>query len=65
MTCRERLKNEYPEFINDKRPGGCIGCPDRYGYLKKPAYCKKVYILGPAVCIKCWDRDIEEDGEER
>ena len=38
MTCRERLKLEHPEYIDDQNTldlyaGGCCGCPDDHGYL--------------------------------
>ena len=54
MTCRERLKLEHPEKINDKLLGGCEGCPHDYGYLDKPKTCGRS-------CDKCWDREIPED----
>lgn len=59
MTCREKLMIEHPECINEKKPGGCCGCPHAYGYLDKPSYCYKSHILGPAVCTECWDREVE------
>jgi hypothetical protein len=67
MTCREKLKIEHPEKVNDNCYGGCYGCPYDYGYLTRPEYCN----CGSAesVCIKCWDREIpgtaKENGDSR
>ena len=36
MTCREKLKKEHPDKVDDKYTGGCEGCPDTYGYLEPP-----------------------------
>lgn len=57
MTCKEKLKLEHPEMIDEKKPGGCFGCPDTYGYLDKPVYCSKRFVLGPSVCEECWSRE--------
>lgn len=53
MTCIEKLRQEHPDDIPS--------CPSFYGYLDKPAYCSKSYILGPAVCDICWSREIPEE----
>lgn len=59
MTCREKLKREYPEEINDKELGGCCGCPEDYGYLPTPGWCG-CGTNGSLEdrCTKCWDRVI-------
>jgi hypothetical protein len=58
ITCREKLKREEPELIDDTFCGGCAGCPHIYNYLPPPIYC-----LGPHAenCTKCWDRRIDDD----
>ena len=58
MTCREKLKIEHPKSIDLSHYGGCIGCPDHYGYLDVPKYCN--LDGGPDRCTKCWDREIPE-----
>lgn len=62
MTCREKLKIEYPEFINPASFGGCRGCPITYGYLpKSKRLCGGDYSeLGNERCTKCWDQEVEE-----
>lgn len=52
MTCREKLKIEHPECIDEEYSGGCEGCPHNYGYLPKPDRC------GETTCTKCWDREV-------
>lgn len=58
MTCREKLAMEHPGKIYDEGLGGCIGCPQTYGYAKAPEWCR-----GDATdskCRKCWNREVEE-----
>ena len=44
MTAREKLVIDHPQLINETFWGGCVGCPDRHGYLTRPAFCKdKLY----------------------
>lgn len=65
MTCREKLKIEYPDKISEYGIGGCLGCPSIYGYLPDPEYC--IYSCNRGICTKCWDREIpgtEETKEE-
>lgn len=52
MTCREKLKIEHPEYIDEEYAGGCKGCPHNYGYLPAPDRC------GKTNCTECWDRVI-------
>jgi hypothetical protein len=59
MTCREKLKIEYPNMINRYCSGGCYGCPHDYEYLDRPDYCSNVTI-GSGRCTVCWDREIPE-----
>lgn len=56
MTCREKLKIEYPEYIDAEYGGGCRGCPNHYDYLPIPEYCGNV----KNDCTMCWDREIPE-----
>lgn len=53
MTCREKLKQEHPDKINDFYVAGCSGCPHKYGYANKPDNCSLI------TCNECWDREIE------
>lgn len=42
MTCKEKLKIEHPDLVSspvDRYIAGCCGCPDDYGYAKRPEYC--------------------------
>lgn len=57
MTCREKLKLEHPDNVNYYFYGGCLGCPNQYGYLGKPDYCHSDL----KTCTKCWDREIPEE----
>lgn len=36
MTCREKLKMEHPELVDERFCGGCYWCPTHYGYLPMP-----------------------------
>lgn len=65
MTCREKLKLEHPECINDSvnSEGEPEGCPDHYDYLPMPKYCGDPIVKDR--CTKCWNREIpEEDSTE-
>lgn len=61
MTCREKLMLEHPECVGDpNKPGfdgGCLYCPDDYGYLEIPEYCGDG-SNNKITCAKCWDREI-------
>ena len=63
MTCREKLKREHPESVSDLLWGGCMGCPDDYGYLEKPKVCSMTQMVkdDDEVCQKCWNREIPND----
>lgn len=56
MTCREKIEIEHPEELDNECIGGCAGCPNSYGYAKKPECCKPT----EEICRKCWDREVEE-----
>lgn len=61
MTCREKLKIEHPECVDESICcGGCSGCPHHYGYLDRPRYCNDRYIPVEEGCTRCWDREISE-----
>lgn len=61
MTCREKLKIEHPYSVNAKYFGGCVDCPDSYGYLECPDYCEDISISLGKRCTMCWDREIPEN----
>ena len=65
MTAREKLAIEYPEKLDDVEPGGCLGCPEDYGYLPDADFCKNSQY-GDLFerCKKCWDREIPEETKE-
>lgn len=60
MTCREKLKMEHPECINEKAGGGCLSCPHTYGYLPRPEMCNTA-IVSNDYCVRCWDREIPDE----
>ena len=60
MTCREKLKIDHPECIDESICCGCSGCPHHYGYLDRPSYCTVQYIPVEVRCTRCWDREIPE-----
>ena len=67
MTAREKLAIEYPEQLDNLEPGGCIGCPDDYGYLPDFEFCTNNYDRYGDLferCKKCWDREIPEEMKE-
>lgn len=67
MTAREKLAIEYPEQFDDLEPGGCIGCPEDYGYLPDFEFCTNNYDRYGDLferCKKCWDREIPEETKE-
>lgn len=43
MTAREKLTVEHPEKLDDLEPGGCMGCPEDYGYLPDADFCTNNY----------------------
>ena len=64
MTAREKLAIEYPEKLDDLEPGGCMGCPEDYGYLPDADFCTNCYGDMFERCKKCWDREIPEEMKE-
>ena len=67
MTAREKLAMEHPEKLDDLEPGGCLGCPEDYGYLPNADFCMSGYDqYGDRFerCKKCWDREIPEELKE-
>ena len=67
MTAREKLAIEYPEQLDDVEPGGCIGCPNDYGYLPVFEFCTNNDDRHGDLferCKKCWDREIPEETKE-
>ena len=43
MTAREKLAIEHPEKLDNLEPGGCMGCPEDYGYLEDADFCTNNY----------------------
>ena len=67
MTAREKLTIEHPEKLDDSEPGGCMGCPEDYGYLPDAVFCTNSYDRYGDLferCKKCWDREIPEEMKE-
>ena len=67
MTAREKLAIEYPEQLDVLEPGGCIGCPEDYGYLADADFCTNNYDRYGDLferCKKCWDREIPGETKE-
>ena len=64
MTAREKLAIEHPEKLDDLEPGGCMGCPEDYGYLPDADFCTNCYGDVFERCKKCWDREIPEETKE-
>lgn len=56
MTCREKMKVENPDYVNDKWCGGVCGCPSSQNWLPDPVDCCKG--SDDEICRKCWDREI-------
>lgn len=66
MTFREKLEKERPNNVDESFLGGCISCPDSYGYTNDKGLCGG-NILGKSseeLCRKCWDREIPEEKEK-
>ena len=59
MTFKEKLEKEYPECIDSTAIGGCIGCPDDYGYREPIDYQECRY----SDCGDCWNCEIPENTE--
>ena len=67
MTAREKLAIEHPEKLDNLEPGGCMGCPEDYGYLADADFCTNNYDRYGDLferCKKCWDREIPEEMKE-
>ena len=65
MTAREKLGMEHPECVNELCCGGCVGCPDQYGYLPPPSLCNLFRCPSEESCSRCWDRKIPEEVVEK
>lgn len=60
MTCREKLKMQFPNKVDSDHVGGCKGCPHLYGYAAMPDWCH----LDNETCTRCWDREAEKSASE-
>lgn len=60
MTFKEKLQKENPEYINSMVAGGCMGCPQSYGYeTPEAAGCKGEHRdVSDERCTACWNREI-------
>ena len=65
MIAREKLGMEHPECVNEEYCGGCVGCPDQYGYLPPPSLCDLFRCPSEESCSRCWDREIPEEVVEK
>jgi len=65
MTCREKLKIEYPECVDERYPAGCRACPDYYGYNNGISRHDCDVIRNNLGCEYCWDQEIIEPKDER
>ena len=54
MTCKEKLKTEYPDewkcILDDE-------CPHHRGWANRPEFCEPGARTTPEQCDKCWDRE--------
>lgn len=53
MTFKEKLKQEYPERVDEKFQGGCDGCPHEYGYETR-------WKCDGVSCFNCWNREMPD-----
>lgn len=64
MTYREKLKQEFPQFVGDQYTGGCNGCPDDYGYIKDILMLPCMNKLSSGNidndCAACWNTEDTE-----
>ena len=65
MIAREKLVMEQPECVNEECCGGCVGCPDQYGYLPRPSLCNLFRCPSEENCSRCWGREIPEEVVEK
>ena len=65
MIAREKLGMEHPECVNEEYCGGCVGCPDQYGYLPPLSLCDLSRCPSEENCSRCWDREIPEEAVEK
>lgn len=59
MTFRERLKIDHPEYVQRYYGGGCLGCPEDYGY--EPAGYRERNCDNRHDA--CWDREMPENNK--
>lgn len=57
MTCLGKFKADHPDWSEEKIQATIkFHCPDTWGYLPNPSWCKGGYIM----CEDCWNREIPE-----
>lgn len=61
MTFKEKLKLEHPDAIDNRRAGGCVGCPFDYDYEDVESGAKNCDSAGGKGCDYCWNREIPEE----
>lgn len=63
MTCREKLKKEYPDELSEQWIGGCFGCPDsdtRRYIETEQTVCRGTRRGSHEGCTTCWDIEIPD-----
>lgn len=53
MTCREKLKMDYPDVWHVRSK---VCCPQEFGYAEQPKAC---YVGSSYTCSECWDREVQ------
>ena len=59
---RDLLTREHPDKVDARFIGGCVGCPEEYGYEPgngTECLCEKNWNTKksvPQICAECWDR---------
>lgn len=64
MTYLEKLRQEHPEFLGGKYPGGVAICPEDVGY-EATTPCRAMQpgeAYDPSVCMECWNREAPDNG---
>lgn len=59
MTCREKLKEQYPDYESLIDHITAVDCPEDHVNIEEPQYCDPF----TDACEKCWNRKIRDDME--
>lgn len=62
-TCRDLVKEQHPEDVDETMCGGVVGCPSHYGYLpmKKELCFHTLNTYDNNRCTRCWNQIAEEE----